>query len=465
MTTQSIVAEMDEERFIIENKLTQIADKLTCEEASQSDFILLTDYKQFTRTEEGLVIWTEALNKALSEHLYIQIPASDDPYWIDGSIILDSGRRIRADGAVIKQKPESIVCMVRNRNVVYGGDDMSDTIGLLQPDENISIKGGTWIGEGGSRSDGCLYDRNNSMPGVCAAFLFSNIRNLYLSDMTVCETGGFAFQVSNTREFLIDSITFRHALADGIHVTGLTYDGIIQNIRGDTGDDLVALNMWDWSNSSINFGDIDSVLVKNIESTGGHRALRILPGRKFYSDGTDRSCRADHIIVQNIKGIKEFKLYMQPYPWKDKPMQTEVGYGDYIWLDGVDGVSSIEVCSNIKHLSIENITVDLNALHSDSLNSASSVIYNNHMALVRVGPKSVTGNMSQPPEFWEEVYLPDACARINYLRLRNICDRDGKPVSENNLVFAFQMHQNSNYPLSTPRGGNGYGLVDKIIYE
>ena len=53
--------------------------------------------------------------------------------------------------------------------------------------------------------------------------------------------------------------------ADGIHINGNTDKVFLRNVEGKVGDDIIALNMFDWKDSSINFGPIDTVWCENIK--------------------------------------------------------------------------------------------------------------------------------------------------------------------------------------------------------
>ncbi len=87
------------------------------------DKVSLIDYAFLARkqlTNGGIeYIWTEAFNKALSEHQTVVVPFRETPYLIDGSIIMHSDNRIEAhEKAVIRQKEGVKVLLIRNEHVV-----------------------------------------------------------------------------------------------------------------------------------------------------------------------------------------------------------------------------------------------------------------------------------------------------------------------------------------------------------
>lgn len=60
-----------------------------------------------------------------------------------------------------------------------------------------------------------------------------------------------------------------------MHVNGGVKNGVIKNLSGHTEDDLIALNAYDWDNSSINFGAIENLTVEGVNcGDGGTRTNR-----------------------------------------------------------------------------------------------------------------------------------------------------------------------------------------------
>ena len=68
----------------------------------------------------GCEIWTAALQAALRAHEIVVIPARETPYFIDGTVVIPSNRRIEAHGAVIRLTPECDVLMLRNEHTADG---------------------------------------------------------------------------------------------------------------------------------------------------------------------------------------------------------------------------------------------------------------------------------------------------------------------------------------------------------
>ena len=302
--------------------------------SSLRDSVRLTEYQP----KDG--VWTQALQSALNEHQIVIIPSSDKPYLIDGSVTVPSNRRIIAeDGATISLLKGTRVLMLRNTNTA-DGTHMPIT---LMRNENISIEGGVWedwcphrMGYGRSG----MYDTERSFFGVSCCMLFENINNLTLKNMVFRNCGGFAVQLGECKNVIISNISFDNCFADGIHVNGNSENIHIQNVQGEVGDDLVAFNMFDWQDSSINFGPCKNVICEDLAlaKSSYYRAIRIEPGIYAFDDGSTVDCSLTNAIFRRIENIKTFKLYCQtpPYSVGSCPEPVKVGSGNNIFFEDMN---------------------------------------------------------------------------------------------------------------------------------
>ena len=112
-----------------EKRLTkeEIVDDLTSliNYPELKDLPNVREYERLKRTVEidgkEYVVWTDAIQKALDEKKGVFIPKSDDVYYIDDPIYLDSDRAIQADPeARIHAVPNLNACMLRNRHMLPG---------------------------------------------------------------------------------------------------------------------------------------------------------------------------------------------------------------------------------------------------------------------------------------------------------------------------------------------------------
>lgn len=342
------------------------------------DKCLLTDYEPCQND------WTSALQNALYEHEIVIIPGASEPYLISDSVLIPSNRRIIAqDGATIRLCPERKVLMLRNTNTADGTH-----MPITAPrNENISIEGGIWeemcphrLGYGNSG----MYDSERSFFGVSTCMLLENINHLTLKNMTFRHCGGFGVQIGECNDVIIENIFFDNCFADGVHVNGNVENIHIKNVYGEVGDDLVAFNMFDWQNSSINFGPCKNVLCEDLElfANSFYKAIRIEPGIYTFDDGSTIDCSLSNAIFRRIKGIKTFKLYCQTPVYSPTIPQerADVGSGDNIFfedikinldapIDLLDGYitndpvkgsfAGFELGLNVKNLYIKNVDITM----------------------------------------------------------------------------------------------------------
>lgn len=418
---------MNKEEIV--KSLNKVEDKLLKMEQAQGKFVSVTEYKNLTYTaKNGEVVWSDALQQAIRENQFVYIPKSERPYFIDKTIIVPSNRNIKADkDALIKQMENVKVLMLRNENTVNGTHYMPDGSGR---DCNISICGGRWEEtrscKGGYGKSG-MYDENRSYYGVSASILFNNVENLSLRNMTFVRAGGFAIQLGAISNALIESMEFIQCYADGVHINGNTSNIIVRNIKGQVGDDLVALNMYDWQNSSVNFGPLNCALCENIMpyDDGAYKAMRIEPGIYHFDDGSEVDCSVNDLVVRKVKGIDTFKLYFQTPAHKlgTQPERGEVGSGKNIYFediqmdlkfpadrlepymnsDPIRGVfAAFEFGANINNVHLDNITV---RMYQDKYPIS---------FFACVGPKSVVTDEGM------EIFDPDLSSLVDGVYYSNI---------------------------------------------
>ncbi len=349
-------------------------------EALKSEISVL-EYENFVQNDN----WTEALQRAIDEYEIVHIPEKETPYYIDKTIVIPSDRRIIADkNAVIKQLPDVKVLMLRNEHTKDGS---KLPISRTDSDENISITGGIWeesySGRRGYGDSGC-YDEENSFYGVSTCMLFNNIKGLSLANMTFRHTAGFSVQVGDCEDAVMTDIRFDECFADGLHINGGTENILIRNVSGQVGDDLVALNMYDWDNSSVNFGSLRNVVCENLDlaENSPYKAMRIQPGIYTYEDGSKIDCTFENAVVKNVRGINTFKMYLQTpaYNIKEVTNSGEAGSMDNVYFEDIKidlnapidnieeyaeshpvlgSIAGFELGSRIKNLYFKNIDVTL----------------------------------------------------------------------------------------------------------
>jgi hypothetical protein len=421
-------------------------------------------------------IWSDAIERCLKENGSAFIPRTAAPIYIDRPIVLQSGNRLVVHPAteILLKIGVAGTCMVRNANVVFAQARPVEM--CAGADEDILIEGGIWsdqLNEGHGR--GGAYDQEGSMPGSCGAFLLHNVSRIVVRNVRFRDCSAFAIQLGNASDFVIENITFDET-ADGIHIEGPSVRGIIRHIAGKTNDDAVALNAWDWDDSSLAFGPITDVLVEDVEIQPGYTwsELRLLPGTKVFPNGETVACDIRRCMFRNVRGVHTFKMYDQPNVSKpEQDFADPIGkMSDLFFADiVVDGISKsdyydkssdgvFDICADIDGISISNVRFNYTPGEADMARY-----------LVSVGPKALTWARGKTPEDgWKEVFNPNANPVVRALTVKGVYlpdpDRPGAHVScadVTKLVNAHRLSLNPDFPHTMPRGGTGCGRVVDLI--
>lgn len=418
---------------------------------SELEYLAVTPYKNGK-------IWSEAFSFALKNYEDIIIPAGK--YYVDKSLVVPQNRGIIADenAEIILIKGVKSL-LLRNENVIDGSDKPIPKTAVK--DENISITGGIWGEENDERlgygKSGC-FDENNSMAGVSTCFLLSNVKNLTLKNLTFRHTAGFAIQMGNISNFAVENICFDVCYADGLHINGGTENGTVKNLYGHTEDDLIALNAYDWDNSSINFGKIENLVVDGVKcDVGGnvHKSIRIQPGIYPYKSGEKEDCFVKNLTIKNVSGVACFKMYLQTPAYTTFP-EKNVGVGrmenilfenisadtsepvdkqpNYLSGNTVTGnFATFEIGSDVKNLTFNNVKTVLNkAKYPNSY-------------FIAVGPKT-----QYIAEKKLELFDPYVCCTIQRINFENVYINNEK--KDDLTGFIKEISYDNLYPSALPFG-------------
>lgn len=409
-------------------------------------------------------IWSEAFSFALKNYDKLIIPAGK--YYTDKSFVVPSNREIIADknAEIILVKGVKSL-LLRNENVIDGSDGPIPRTAVK--DENISITGGIWGEENDERlgygESGC-FDENNSMVGVSTCFLLSNVKNLILKNLTFRHTAGFAIQMGNISGFKVEDICFDGCFADGLHINGGTENGTVKNLYGHTEDDLIALNAYDWDNSSINFGKIENLIVDGVKcETGGnvHKSIRIQPGIYPYKNGEKEDCFIKNITIKNVSGVACFKLYLQTPAYTTLP-EKNVGVGrmENVRFENVSADTSEPVDKQPNYLSGNTVTGNFATFEIGS-NVKNLVFYNVRTILNKAKyPNSYFMTVGPKTQYIEEKKLelfdPYVCCTLEGIRFENVYINGDKKDDLNGYIKEISL--GNLYPSSL---GFGRGTILK----
>lgn len=125
----------------IESAVAASDADLARRQAALTDVCSLDAYRAVVKNVNGTNVWTAALQAAVRDHAVVRIPASDETYWIDATVVIPSNRRIEASGARISLLPGTCVLMLRNEHAPDG--TLAPIRGVAR-DVNIAVVGGRW---------------------------------------------------------------------------------------------------------------------------------------------------------------------------------------------------------------------------------------------------------------------------------------------------------------------------------
>ncbi len=411
-------------------------------------------------------IWTAAIQAALDANGCAFIPGREAPYYLDAPIIMRSGYRLLLDTtAEMRLKPGSNCCMVHNEHLV-SGQNSPVSVGPGS-DTDILITGGIWttLATTFAQSNGNVRARAPGVPDFNShgVIVLSNVRRAVVRDVTIRQCKPHAIQLSNCEQWCVADIRFEDQRRDGVHINGPASNGVIHNIRcvrGAMGDDMVALNAWDWKNTSMSFGPIHHVLIDGVQGDSGdapqtdQRAeIRFLAGTKHYPDGTTLACDIETVAVRTIRGIRTVKMYDQPNLelGRDNDFADPIGqlrnlhFRDIV-LDRPTHPALFQIAMNADGVSIRGVALGF-APASD-------------FKLVQVGPMSQTFTFgSDDPARWVELFSPDKDCTVRGLIIENVTAPSPSRPDPQSLVAVIQQTFNEDYPNSTPRGGTGKGIL------
>ncbi len=274
-------------------------------------------------------------------------------YLISAPLVIYSNTTVSAMDATIALASSSncnmLIDSAHNGNVQTVPSTMS----------NITVIGGTW--DRGSN--------NGTNNGTHSIVLGGNKPTV--EKATFKSTAGkYAVLFQNAINFVARDLFMDNTFSDGVHIQGPSARGYIENIRGTTGDDMVAITPNDYSAYTWgNEGDVTDILIDGVQIVNQTvaNAVRILSGKK-----SSTVLNTKRIKVKNITGTGITSFGNAVYIGDDNSdANTRNGQIDDITIDGVSVVlqgssnSLINISGISTSLTIPNITIKNVAILSD----------------------------------------------------------------------------------------------------
>ena len=266
-------------------------------------------------------------------------------YLITKTLVIRSNTRfVLSPGAKLLAAPMSRCALIENEHFAGGGRD-----------ENIEIIGGIWDGNCDEMGLDAAYEAKHRLddpydPKLFKGKLirFAHIDRIALEKMTVKNPVSYGVQIADVYGFVVRDIFFDYnwhfGTADGIHINGPAYDGVIENLAGTTNDDLVSLTTYDEPHAEVTLGPIENVSIRNLTARNGYSAVRLLSGedlplKHVVIDGIYGTYRHHAVVISNHNkrpGTCWFEdiLIENVYACKS---DTPLGEGCHLtWEDGAD---------------------------------------------------------------------------------------------------------------------------------
>ena len=433
---------------------------------------------------------SDLLEQILSEYDRVALPKLTKPVVLNRPIVLKSGKHLTVHPETVVRLQEGCGgCMVRNEHPF---DGRFVPFPEKCQDHDISVEGGIWeLGDMGvspydnnaamqalGESNFSLVDGNGNKTDAAGhagghgmllgVFFFSNVERFSARNAVIRKCNFYGILIAGGHHFQIENITFDDNYKDGVHINGPSSYGTVRNVSGTTGDDLLALNAWDWCRSAASFGAIHHIEAENLSCDG--REFRLLPGRKTYEDGTQVECPIYDCTFNNMSGLYLYKMYQQPNCTNDLTGEQDKsdipGVIERISFDNIQvaqlggiGLGEVsvdaifEICADCRDIHFRNICLDM----------TKEEFVRSGMKLVKVGPKSSTWKRGYTdPAYWCELFDTELVCTAEDICFQNICFSDGTCTEESILIGTTKLTPNPDYPNTTPKGGNGYGIVNKI---
>lgn len=455
--------------YLTEDKMTS---SLRSSKSGELNLATYLEFSQKVRLKDREVrVWDAAFSRALNDSDEVYVPDLGEPYYISQTIVLKSGKSLRLDPkAEIRAMPGMRTTLLRNATPLPGNQLPEPQ--SIPPDHNIRVSGGIWNASCDENPKSlCCYDLEDSITGMSGALEFTNVRDLTVSDLEIRNAVNFCIQMSNAQKVEISGITFRDSKADGLHMNGPLKNIRVHHLVNEgTGDDFVSLNAWDWVHAHVTAGPIEDVILEHCECRSGYNSIRMLSGVKHYFDGTTRDCFIRDVIIRDLHGVQNFKMYAQGLAGTQEKLQ--VGKLERIYFKDIFGLKKLnripfdppyygqkdrtapfEILANSDDLVFEN-------LHGDFDFSENPVV-------IAVGPLAFTGSREgEDPFFAKEVFPAHLSCVVKNLTIGPVFGRDGVRAKDPaKLVKAFELAPRPDFVPGKheSRGGTGSGRILNLV--
>ncbi|MBQ7045412.1 MAG: hypothetical protein IJN65_02850 [Clostridia bacterium] len=271
----------------------------------------------------------------------VVLPAPDVCYLISKPLELPSNfSLVLPRFAHIKLMPNSNCVMLKNKTEYAYSKRCSDPAWYYCNEyaddcvcKNIEVRGGIWDFNNKEQEPSPLATGNFSIKEYSGfGMLFYNVSGLTVCSLTVKDPANFAMVLDKVSYFTVRDICFDFndgnpdcGNMDGVHLCGNCHFGTIENIKGATYDDMVALNADEGSD-----GEISNITINGLYAEDCHSAVRLL---------------ASKTTVKNIHISNVFGTYYQYCVGLTKFYESDTkGIYDAVTIDNVYASKAERYC-------------------------------------------------------------------------------------------------------------------------
>lgn len=297
----------------------------------------------------------------------VYLPPPPKEYVISRTLKIGSRTELRLDRLTrIRLAPNSNCPMLQNRDYYYGTN------------VDVIVTGGVWDFDNPHQEPNPykmkrdatklphpekeFWDPANFMPewNLGVLMRFSGVRHLEVRDLTLENPTLYGLAINRAWYFTVDHVYFDYNRwnplpinMDGVHLDSNCHFGRIAHVRGNTYDDMVALNTNDWWDK----GPITDIVIEDVYADAGFRAVRLLSkspsapvkrvairdirGRYYrdvigftrYYEGGDERGLIDDVAIENVFASKD------PPPEFRKTMTVS----PLIWFQGGLDVGRVSI--------------------------------------------------------------------------------------------------------------------------
>jgi hypothetical protein len=223
---------------------------------------------------DGINDDTQAIQALLdSRETSVYLPAPAKHYVNSKALRIHSNQTLKLDPATLIRRADG------TNDYMITNDD------ILLGNRNITISGGIW--DGNNYQNNCDYLTKNNSNAIHHGELFMggtllmlHVEHLNIEKLTVKDPVLFGIHIGGCKKFTIADIIFDYNMKnpsmDGIHLQGGCCEGRITNIKGNTNDDMVAVNSDDVPMFAVTKGAITDIQIDGLWVTNCFRGVRFL---------------------------------------------------------------------------------------------------------------------------------------------------------------------------------------------